>query len=81
VQRLSHDEQEQSARSVEPKSPYIFDQKRRDRRHKEEQEDFLARSLAREAGITETQARKLIDMVGNDRASLLREARILKAQR
>ncbi|BAV48055.1 hypothetical protein MLTONO_3152 [Mesorhizobium loti] len=82
VRGVSHDEEEPSARSVEqPKSSYISDEKRRDRGHKEEQEDFLVRFLARETGITETQARKLIDMVGNDRASLLREARILNAQR
>jgi hypothetical protein len=47
---------------------------------REEQEDFLVRFLARETGITEAQARDLIDMVGTGRSSLLREARILKAQ-
>ncbi|QPC95697.1 hypothetical protein GA829_36620 (plasmid) [Mesorhizobium sp. INR15] len=59
----------------------MADEKRRDRGHREEQEDFLVRFLARETGITEAQAQALIGMVGTDRASLLREARILKAQR
>jgi hypothetical protein len=81
VQGVHHDEDDPSPRSVEqPKSSYIADEKRRDRGHREEQEDFLVRFLARETGITEAQARDLIDMVGTDRASLLREARILKAQ-
>jgi len=38
----------------------------------------LARSVAAEAGITVEQARLLIDMLGTDHNSLLREARILK---
>ncbi|PZV36280.1 hypothetical protein B5V02_24130 [Mesorhizobium kowhaii] len=81
VQRVQSDGDAPSLRSVEqPKSSYIADEKRRDRGHREEQEDFLARFLARETGITEAQARDLIEMVGSDRASLLREARILKAQ-
>lgn len=82
VQRVQRDGDAPSLRSVEqPKSSYIADEKRRDRGHREEQEDFLTRFLARETGITEAQARKLIEMVGTDRASLLREARILKAER
>ena len=65
-----------SPRSVEqPKSLRI------DRGDREEQEDFLVRFLARETGISEAQARDLIKMIGTDRASLLREARILKARR
>ena len=81
VQRVQSDGDVPSLRSVEqPKSSYIADEKRRDRGHREEQEDFLVRFLARETGITEAQARELIDMVGTDRGSLLREARILKAQ-
>ncbi|MER8434111.1 DUF982 domain-containing protein [Mesorhizobium caraganae] len=68
-------------RSLEqPKSSYIGDQKRRDRGDREEQEDFLVRFLARETGITEAQARGLIKVIGTDRSSLLREARILKAR-
>ncbi|PWJ86954.1 uncharacterized protein DUF982 [Mesorhizobium loti] len=68
-------------RSLEqPKSSYIGDEKRRDRGDREEQEDFLVRFLARETGITEAQARELINLIGTDRASLLREARILKAR-
>jgi len=82
VHGVDHNEDAPSPRSVEqPKSSYIADEKRRDRGHREEQEDFLARFLARETGITEAQARDLIHMVGSDRGSLLREARILKAQR
>jgi hypothetical protein len=56
------------------------DQKRRERGRMEEEEEFLVRFLARETGITEAQARELINMIGIDRASLVREARILKAQ-
>jgi hypothetical protein len=67
-----------SFRSVE--QPHIADEKRRDRGHREEQKVFLARFLARETGISEAQARELIDMLGTDRSSLLREAKILKAQ-
>ncbi|MFU0505811.1 hypothetical protein [Pseudaminobacter sp. NGMCC 1.201702] len=37
-----------------------------------------ARSLARDTGITEAQARELIDLLGMHRPSLLREARLLK---
>ncbi|MFU0502985.1 hypothetical protein [Pseudaminobacter sp. NGMCC 1.201702] len=40
--------------------------------------DNYARSLARETGITEGQARLLIDLLGMHRPSLLREARLLK---
>jgi hypothetical protein len=39
-----------------------------------------ARLLAEETGITEAQARDLIEMIGTDHASLLREARILKSR-
>jgi hypothetical protein len=82
VQGVHHNELVPPRRSVEkPKSSYIADEKRRDRGHREEQEDFLARFLARETGITEAQARNLIHMVGTDRGSLLREARMLKARR
>lgn len=82
VQRVQLDEDASLPRSVEhPKSSYIADEKRRDRGHREEQQGFLVRFLARETGITEVHARELIDMIGTDRASLLREARILKAQR
>ncbi|MFK0692227.1 DUF982 domain-containing protein [Mesorhizobium sp. IMUNJ 23033] len=56
------------------------DAKRKNRARMEEEEDFMVRFLARETGITETQARDLINMMGADRSSLLREARILKAQ-
>jgi hypothetical protein len=70
-----------SRRSAEqPKSAYIIDEKRRDRGDREEQEDFLVRFLTRETGITEAQARDLVNMIGTDRASLLREARILKGR-
>jgi hypothetical protein len=39
---------------------------------------FQARFLAREAGITEAEAMELIELLGTDMTSLLREARILK---
>ncbi|RWM24481.1 hypothetical protein [Mesorhizobium sp.] len=39
---------------------------------------FQARFLMREAGITEAQALDLIELIGNDTNSLLREARLLK---
>ncbi|TIL55694.1 MAG: hypothetical protein E5Y79_33220 [Mesorhizobium sp.] len=42
--------------------------------------DFQAQLLAKEAGITEAQARELIELIGTDRASLLREARLLKSR-
>ncbi|WP_189525999.1 hypothetical protein [Mesorhizobium sp. M7A.F.Ca.ET.027.03.2.1] len=41
----------------------------------------LAQSIARETGITEDQARELIRLIGTDRNSLLREARLLFRQR
>ncbi len=44
----------------------------------EEAKVSLARSIAAETGITETQALILIEMLGTDRWSLLREARILR---
>jgi hypothetical protein len=76
---VSVQEDTPSPRSIEqPKSSYIVDEKRRDRGDREEQEDFLVRFLARETDITEVQARELINIFGTDRASLLREARILK---
>jgi hypothetical protein len=39
------------------------------------------RFLVRETGITEEQARELIELIGNDPASLLREARLLKKRK
>ncbi|QND57385.1 DUF982 domain-containing protein [Mesorhizobium huakuii] len=54
--------------------------KRKNRARMEEEEAFLVRFLARETGITEAQARELINVVGTDRSSLLREARLLKGQ-
>jgi hypothetical protein len=38
----------------------------------------LAKSVAAETGITETQALNLIEMIGTDRSSLIREARVLR---
>lgn len=49
-----------------------------DRSDHERLKDFQAKFLAKETGITETQARELIEMIGTDHASLLREARLLK---
>lgn len=56
------------------------DAKRKNRARMEEEDEFLIRFLARETGIPETQARDLINMIGDDRSSLLREARMLKAR-
>jgi hypothetical protein len=39
--------------------------------------DRLAANLATETGITEAQARELIRLLGTERNSLLREARII----
>ncbi|TIW97724.1 hypothetical protein [Mesorhizobium sp.] len=44
------------------------------------EKDFRVRFLMHETGITEDQARELIDLIGNDANSLRREARILKSQ-
>jgi hypothetical protein len=43
--------------------------------------ETLAQSIARETGITEDQARELIRLIGTDRNSLLREARLMLRQR
>ncbi|TPL46026.1 DUF3606 domain-containing protein [Mesorhizobium sp. B2-4-2] len=59
--------------------PRPADARRKNRARIEEEEEFLVRFLARETGITEKQARNLINMMGTDRSSLLGEARILKA--
>ncbi|OWK21738.1 hypothetical protein [Mesorhizobium amorphae] len=40
--------------------------------------EAMARSLAAETGISFDQARDLIALIGTNRSSLLREARILK---
>lgn len=52
----------------------------RDERLKAEKE-FRVRFLMKETGITEAQARDLVDMIGIDASSLLREARLLKKNR
>ncbi|AZO41451.1 DUF3606 domain-containing protein [Mesorhizobium sp. M7D.F.Ca.US.005.01.1.1] len=36
------------------------------------------RALARECGVTESQIREIVSLVGVDRASILREARLLR---
>jgi len=51
-----------------------------ERARKMDEEAFLASALAKETGITLDEARSLIDMIGTDRNSLLREARILKTR-
>jgi Protein of unknown function (DUF982) len=61
------------------KAPSLTEEKRRNRGRMEEKEEFLVRFLARETGITEAQARDLINMIGIDRSSLLREARKLES--
>ncbi|WP_292146486.1 hypothetical protein [Mesorhizobium sp.] len=53
------------------------DKQERDERLKAEKE-FRVRFLVKETGITEAQARELVDMIGIDANSLLREARLLK---
>jgi hypothetical protein len=53
------------------------DKQERDERLKAEKE-FRVRFLVKETGITEAQARDLVDMIGIDASSLLREARLLK---
>ncbi|MBZ9990962.1 hypothetical protein LB572_28065 [Mesorhizobium sp. BH1-1-5] len=42
------------------------------------QMEFRVQFLTRETGVTEAQARELIDLIGNDANSLLREARLLR---
>jgi hypothetical protein len=37
-----------------------------------------ARALALETGVTESQIRDIVSMVGFDRASILREARVIR---
>jgi hypothetical protein len=49
-----------------------------ERARKMDAETFLASALAKETGITLDEARSLIEMIGTDRNSLLREARIVK---
>ncbi|WP_292074515.1 hypothetical protein [Mesorhizobium sp.] len=53
------------------------DKRERAERLKAEKE-FRVRFLMQETGITEAQARDLVDMIGIDASSLLREARLLK---
>ncbi|WP_292587181.1 hypothetical protein [Mesorhizobium sp.] len=53
------------------------DKRERAERLKAEKE-FRVRFLMQETGITEAQARDLVDMIGIDANSLLREARLLK---
>ncbi|MDG4875198.1 hypothetical protein P9273_08820 [Mesorhizobium sp. WSM4935] len=47
---------------------------------KEKAADLLVRRLVKETGITQKQARDLIEMIGTDWASLVREARFLKGR-
>ncbi|MCP9234220.1 hypothetical protein NMG46_29185 [Mesorhizobium sp. LMG 17147] len=42
--------------------------------------DLQAQWISKETGITEAQARELVDMIGIDRPSLPREARALKSR-
>ena len=43
--------------------------------------DFIARRLADETGITYAQAKELVDLLGLNWPSLLREARMLNPKR
>jgi hypothetical protein len=45
------------------------------------QADQRVRALALETGSTEAQIRTIIDLIGNDRSSIIREARALKNRR
>ncbi|PBB85474.1 MULTISPECIES: hypothetical protein [unclassified Mesorhizobium] len=51
-----------------------------DGKHKEAEVSLLAPRLAKAAEISEEQARELVELIGTDWASLLREARFLKAR-
>ena len=42
------------------------------------EKEFRIRFLVKETGISEAQARELVELIGIDAASLLREARLLK---
>lgn len=48
---------------------------------REQMARFLASFLAQETGITESQARELVKLLGNDRGSLLREACLLRKKK
>ncbi|MDX8438366.1 hypothetical protein [Mesorhizobium australafricanum] len=52
----------------------------RDGRAEQGQIEILVARLVKETNISEKQARDLIEMIGTDWASLLREARFLKAR-
>jgi hypothetical protein len=49
-----------------------------DKPNREQLKETQAKVLAEETGIMQAQATDLIEMIGTDHASLLREARILK---
>ncbi|RWM15154.1 MAG: hypothetical protein E5X53_05160 [Mesorhizobium sp.] len=49
-----------------------------DKPNREQLKEAQAKVLAEETGITQAQTTDLIEMIGTDYASLLREARILK---
>lgn len=41
----------------------------------------IVRDLARESGATEQQIREIVSLIGFDRSSIIREARLLKKNR
>ncbi|PBC06803.1 hypothetical protein CK230_29825 [Mesorhizobium sp. WSM3859] len=47
---------------------------------KKEPVDLLVRRLVKEADVSEMQARELVELIGTDWSSLLREARFLKGR-
>ncbi|WP_292452504.1 hypothetical protein [Mesorhizobium sp.] len=47
---------------------------------KKEPVDLLVRRLVKEADVSETQARELVELIGTDWPSLVREARFLKGR-
>ncbi|CAN7708092.1 hypothetical protein LJR234_006083 [Mesorhizobium amorphae] len=57
-----------------------MDDDEQDHARKVGEETSLASSLAAETGITLEQARELIALLGTNRNSLLREARLLRKQ-
>ncbi|RRH89559.1 hypothetical protein EH240_33800 [Mesorhizobium tamadayense] len=55
----------------------VFESERQRAERVKAEKGFRVRHLMRETGITEAQALDLIDLIGNDTNSLLREARLL----
>jgi hypothetical protein len=67
-----------SARAILPYREKARSMENDERARKMDEEALQASALAKETGITLDEERSLIEMIGTDRNSLLREARILK---